>query len=208
MAAVDRCGSRRRPGAAGEFSGILKTIPLDVAGKTVVLRGFLRTKDVNGSVALWLREDGDRPNLAFDTTQKRQVSGTHDWQEHRVSVPIEPEGRQLYFGVLVAGSGTVWADDLELLVDDKPRSPRRPGPCGRRRCSTRTRSSIADRPSRWIACRRCRSRTSRRSVACGASSNTITPSSRPAGGTGTTSSFASCRPCSRRRIARRRTPCS
>jgi Peptidase family S41 len=110
----------RQPGAQGEFSGILKAIPLDVAGQTVELRGFLRTKNVNGSVALWLREDGDRPNLAFDTTQNRQVSGTNDWQEHRVSVPIKPEGRQLFFGVLVAGSGTVWADDLELLVDGKP----------------------------------------------------------------------------------------
>lgn len=110
----------RRPGATGEFSGILKKIPLDVGGQTVVLRGFLRTKDVNGSVALWLREDGDSTSVAFDTTQNRQVSGTNDWQEHRVTVPINPEGRQLFFGVLVVGSGTVWADDLELLVDGKP----------------------------------------------------------------------------------------
>ena len=33
---------------------------------------------------------------------------------------IKPEGRQLAFGVLISGSGTVWADDLELLVDGKP----------------------------------------------------------------------------------------
>src|SRR5262252_6972277 len=59
----------RRPGADGPFSGILKMIPLDVDGQNVTLRGFLRTKDVNGMVALWLREDGDNPNLAFDTTQ-------------------------------------------------------------------------------------------------------------------------------------------
>ena len=110
----------RRAGAAGEFSGILKTIPLDVGGQTIVLRGFLRTADVKGTVALWLREDGDRPGLAFDTTQGRQVSGTTDWQEHRVSVPVRPDGRQLAFGVLVIGTGTVWADDLELLDDDKP----------------------------------------------------------------------------------------
>src|SRR5262249_12278419 len=28
--------------------------------------------------------------------------------------------KQLYFGVLVAGTGKVWADDLQLLVDGKP----------------------------------------------------------------------------------------
>ena len=106
--------------SGGPFSGVSMNIPLDVAGKQVTLRGFLRTEDVNGVVALWLREDGSSGGLGFDCTQSRQVKGTNDWQEHSVSVPIQAEGRQLAFGVLIQGTGKVWADDLELLVDGMP----------------------------------------------------------------------------------------
>jgi C-terminal processing protease CtpA/Prc len=110
----------RAAGSAGDFSGLSMRIPLDVSGKTIVLRGFLRTEDVTGFVALWLREDDSSSGVAFDTTQSRQIKGTNDWQEHSVTVPIRPEGRHLVFGVLVSGTGKVWADDLELLVDGMP----------------------------------------------------------------------------------------
>jgi len=112
----------RAAGSAGEFSGISKVLPLDVAGKTIVLRAFLRTEDVTGFVSLWLREDaaGGGSAAAFDSTQSRQVRGTTDWHEHSVTVPVQPVGRQLVFGVLISGTGKVWADDLELLVDGVP----------------------------------------------------------------------------------------
>jgi hypothetical protein len=110
----------RSADSAGAFSGLSKTIPLDVAGKAIVLRAYLRTEDVTGFVALWLREDGASPNLAFNTTQPRQVKGTNDWHEHTVTVPIRPEGRRLVFGVLLSVTGTAWVDDVELLVDGKP----------------------------------------------------------------------------------------
>ena len=111
----------RSAGSAGPFTTLTKSIPLDVAGKTIVLRGFLRTDEVTGFVALWLREDGSgTSSLAFDTTQNRQIKGTNDWQEHSVTVPVHAEGRQLVFGVLISGTGKVWADDLELQVDGAP----------------------------------------------------------------------------------------
>lgn len=48
------------------------------------------------------------------------MKGTHDWAEYSISLPVNPAGRELYFGVLVAGTGTAWVDDLQLLVDGKP----------------------------------------------------------------------------------------
>lgn len=62
----------------------------------------------------------DTPNLAFATMQPRQLKGTTDWAEYSITLPIEREAKQLYFGVLLAGTGKLWADDLELLVDGKP----------------------------------------------------------------------------------------
>jgi C-terminal processing protease CtpA/Prc len=104
----------------GQFGGILKFIPMDFAGSRIEMRGFLRTDSVTEYVGMWMREDGESGSVAFDNMQSRQLKGTNDWQEYSISLPLRPEGRQLFFGVFVAGTGTVWVDDLQLLVDGKP----------------------------------------------------------------------------------------
>jgi hypothetical protein len=93
----------------------------------VEFRGFLRTEDVTDFVGLWMREDGESPALAFDNMQARQLKGTTDWKEYSITLPVHPEGRQLFFGVLVAGTGKAWADDLQLLVDGQTHLGRAPG---------------------------------------------------------------------------------
>ena len=102
------------------FSTITKSLPMDFAGGRIEWRGFLRTDGVSDYVGLWMRQDGDRPGLAFDNMQQRQVKGTHDWTEYSITLPVHRDAKQLYFGVLIAGTGKVWADDLQLLVDGKP----------------------------------------------------------------------------------------
>ena len=102
------------------FSTITTALPVDFAGKTIEWRGFLRSESVSDFFGLWLREDGDTPGLAFDNMQRRQLSGTHEWTQYSITLPVHPDAKQLYFGVLVGGTGKVWADDLELLVDGKP----------------------------------------------------------------------------------------
>ena len=71
-------------------------------------------------MALWMRQDGDAPNLAFATMQSRQIKGTNDWTEYLITMPFHRDAKQLFFGVLLGGTGKVWADDLQLLVDGKP----------------------------------------------------------------------------------------
>ena len=110
----------RHPDSPNNFSTITKSIPVDFSGTTIELRGFLRTEDVSGFVGLWMREDGESPALAFDNMESRQLKGTNDWKEYSISLPIDPDARQLVFGVLVGGTGKAWADDLQLLVDGKP----------------------------------------------------------------------------------------
>ncbi len=58
--------------------------------------------------------------IALENMQAQQVTGTHDWTQYSITLPIHPQAQQIYFGVLVSGTGTLWADDLELLVDGKP----------------------------------------------------------------------------------------
>ncbi len=103
------------------FSAINKVIPLDFAGQKVELRGFLRTEGVSDFVGLWLREDGEGgTSVAFDNMQGKAIKGTNDWAEYSIILPVRPEARQLVFGALIAGTGKLWVDDLQLLVDGKP----------------------------------------------------------------------------------------
>jgi hypothetical protein len=111
----------RKAGAAGAFGGISKMLPMDFGGAMIELHGFLRSEDVTDYVGMWLRLDGEgNKPLGFDTTQPLQVKGTTEWKEYTIKVPASKDGQQLFFGVFVAGTGKVWADDLRLLVDGKP----------------------------------------------------------------------------------------
>lgn len=93
---------------------------MDFSGTTIKLSGFLRTEGVSGFAGLWMREDGESPSLAFDNMQSRQLKGTTAWTEYSIELPVHPEGRRLFIGVLVAGTEKAWADDLHLQVDGKP----------------------------------------------------------------------------------------
>ena len=104
----------------GGFSGILRSVPMEFAGKRIEMRGFLRTDSVSDFVGMWMREDGESGMVEFDNMQSRQLKGTHDWEEYSISLPLNTQGRRLFFGVFVAGTGTAWVDDLQLLVDGKP----------------------------------------------------------------------------------------
>jgi hypothetical protein len=114
--------------SAGTFSVITRSLPVDFQGGIVELRGYLRLQDVSGNAGLWLRQDAEGQMLALENMQSQQVKGTHDWAQYRIQLPINPQAQQLFFGVLVSGTGTLWADDLELLVDGKPIAKASPMP--------------------------------------------------------------------------------
>ena len=94
------------------------SLPRTFAGDTIELRGWLKTEDVRGFAGLWLREDGKSGPVQFDNMHSRQLSGTTDWTLYRIRLPVDERGRTVFLGALLAGGGTVWVDDMELLVDD------------------------------------------------------------------------------------------
>jgi C-terminal processing protease CtpA/Prc len=114
--------------SASTFSVITRKLPVDFQGGTVELRGYLRLKDVSGNAALWLGQDGDCQMLSIENMDSQQVKGTRDWAQYRITLALNPGAEQLHFGVLVVGTGTLWADDLELLVDGKPIAEAVPAP--------------------------------------------------------------------------------
>jgi C-terminal processing protease CtpA/Prc len=112
----------RTAASPSTFSTFSTSIPADLAGQTIALRGWLRTDEVSEWVGLWLREDGEAGVLKFDNMQARQVGGTTPWTEYTIELPLDPGAEKIVFGALLVGSGRAWVDDLQLLVDGKPMS--------------------------------------------------------------------------------------
>lgn len=110
----------RRDNSPSTFTAVSKMIPIDFAGATLELRGFLRTEDVSNFAGLWMREDDDTGSVAFDNMQRRQLKGTSEWAEYSIVLPLNKAAKRLTFGILASGVGKVWADDLRLLVDGNP----------------------------------------------------------------------------------------
>lgn len=110
----------RQNDSPNSFTAINAVIPVDFAGKEVQLSGYIKTENVEQFVGLWLRQDGSSGTLALNNMQEQAVHGTNDWKQYSITLPVNPEARQLVFGVLLSGSGKAWADDLQLLVDGKP----------------------------------------------------------------------------------------
>jgi len=120
---IDRTGL----GTAG-FSTVTFAQDVDFTGRTVELRGWLKREGVAEWTGLWLREDASGGSVQFDNMQGRGVNGTADWTEFSITLPLDVRARKLVFGALLAGSGRVWVDDLQLFVDGKPLSelPQKP----------------------------------------------------------------------------------
>ena len=110
----------RGPNSPDKFSSLTRILPIDFAGTDIELTGYLRLKDVSDFAGFWMREDGEEGPVAFESMQKDPVKGTRDWADYRIKLSLQPSARKLVFGVLISGTGTVWADDLQLLVDGKP----------------------------------------------------------------------------------------
>ncbi len=66
---------------------------------------------------LWFRVDGpNNTTLAFDNMEQRAIKGTTDWTRYEIVLDVPNEAQRLAFGVLLAGGGQVWMDDLRFEV--------------------------------------------------------------------------------------------
>lgn len=105
-----------RPANSFGFCGY--TIPAMFEGEEIELRGWLKLQDVkDGQVGLMLRIDGDTGTIQFDNMQSQNIQGTRDWALYSVKLPLPAECKKISIAGLLMGTGKVWADDLQLLID-------------------------------------------------------------------------------------------
>lgn len=102
----------------GEFGCAAYFIPAIYKGSQIELRAFLKLQDVeNGQIGLMLRIDGDNGGLQFDNLQEDNINGTADWKQYSVTLPLPENATKIFIGALLVGSGKIWADDFQLLID-------------------------------------------------------------------------------------------
>jgi hypothetical protein len=111
---------RSGTGSEAAFGTLMQAVGVgDYGGRRVRLSGFCRAGAVTGWAGLWLRVDGPSGPLAMDNMQSRPIKGTSAWTEHAVVLDVPAQATGLAFGVLLAGQGQIWIDDLQLEVVDE-----------------------------------------------------------------------------------------
>lgn len=87
-------------------------------GKRVKLSAFVRCQNVSRWSGLWLRVDAGTQMVSFDNMQDRPICGDQDWQSYDIILNVPESSTGISFGILLAGPGQVWLDDVELTVVD------------------------------------------------------------------------------------------
>lgn len=106
----------------GNFGVFTGTLPIDlVAGKSIEYKGWVKTKEIkNGYAGLWFRVDGDNNTmLGFDNMNDRGLKGDNDWTQVAIKMDVSKDVKNINFGGLFPGDGTVWFDNLELYIDNE-----------------------------------------------------------------------------------------
>jgi len=105
----------------GQFATMMQGFQAaDYKGKRLKMSCYLKTAEATKCGA-WMRIDnatGD--TIQFDNMDQRSVTGTTEWNHYSIILDVPEEGDSIYFGVLLIGTGKVWADGFRFEeVNDK-----------------------------------------------------------------------------------------
>jgi len=90
---------------------------VDYEGHRVRMSAWVKAEEVSNWAGLWLRVDGGKArSLSFDNMEDRPITGTQDWTKHEIVLDVPNGATNIAFGILVAGEGTVWLDDLSFEI--------------------------------------------------------------------------------------------
>jgi serine/threonine protein kinase len=105
--------------AATDFGSLMQRIPgQGLGGRELLLEAEIRTEDVQEWAGLWLRIDGPCGTLFFDNMHDRPLRGSTSWAIQRLSLTLPRETLWINYGALLVGTGTVWIDNVRILIGD------------------------------------------------------------------------------------------
>lgn len=120
-AAVRRGGSRSfriRNIGPEPYGAVHQAVPIgQMRGRTVRLTGWMRTEGASGEGAmLTLRALIGGAIAAHKFMDDPPLTGTRDWQQYSITLAVPTYADTLDFGAMLVGKGTLWFDDVSLVV--------------------------------------------------------------------------------------------
>ena len=105
-------------GDKSDFKALAINLPNNYNGKFIRLSGYIKTENVtDGYAGLWMRID---PEIGFDNMNSRGITGTTDWKEYEITLPLNPKSTDnIVVGGLLVGKGKMWLDNLQVSIDGK-----------------------------------------------------------------------------------------
>ncbi|HET6543269.1 MAG TPA: S41 family peptidase [Chryseolinea sp.] len=102
------------------FGCVAYAIPARYQGKEIELRARMKFSDVSlGNIGLMLRIDGSSGILGFENMYKKNIQGTKEWSTYSVNIPYPTGAKTIFIGAILGGTGKLWVDDFEVLLDGK-----------------------------------------------------------------------------------------
>jgi hypothetical protein len=87
-------------------------------GKLVTLSANVKITDVKDKAQLWLRADREGEyGAAFNRMDDRPLKGSADWVTITLSMEVPADATVLMSGILLYGSGTISAQNLQVSTD-------------------------------------------------------------------------------------------
>lgn len=105
----------------GSYGCIAYPIPADYLGKEIEVRAYVRVQNITDSeIGLLLRiDDKNRNILDIENGHQKNLQGSGYWNYFSVSLPFPPKAKTIYIGAMLTGTGKLWVDDFQVLIDGK-----------------------------------------------------------------------------------------
>lgn len=89
-------------------------------GKRIRFSGYIKTEDVREFGGLWMRINSSTADiLKIDNMQDRPIKGSTDWTYYAVVLDVPKNSVIINIGVLLKGSGKLWASALSFETVDR-----------------------------------------------------------------------------------------
>ena len=85
-------------------------------GQRLRLSAHVKSENVKEWAGLWMRIDRDKKAVAFDNMQNRPIRGSQPWTQHAIVLDVDAQANIVAFGILLAGTGAVWIDDVAFDI--------------------------------------------------------------------------------------------
>jgi hypothetical protein len=97
-----------------DFGTLMQQVLADDFRGRIRLSGWVKTSNIATWCGLWLRVDSNDRILALDDMSDRPIQGTTDWGRHDLVLDVSDQATLILFGLVMAGAGTAWVDEITL----------------------------------------------------------------------------------------------